>query len=82
MKNTIKLDLNASGQIHFVGGALPYLWIGGETCYGCVPDKDVQTLRNMCDRILKTRGPKRKASKCSSGDPTPTIPAFARARLT
>lgn len=52
----ISLDPTISkGEIHYVGGASPYLWIGADKggCYGCVPDKKVKQLRDWCNRILE-----------------------------
>lgn len=34
----------------------PYLWIGNDqTCFGCVPDRSVEKLRDMCNAILERR---------------------------
>jgi hypothetical protein len=54
-EETIKLDISKGGRIDILGGAHPYIWIGGETCFGCVPDADVERLRDACNRILKFR---------------------------
>ncbi len=57
---TIKLEC-ARGKdhvIHYVGGPLPYLWLGdagaGPT-FGVVADKDVKRLREWTGRILAMR---------------------------
>ena len=52
----IDLELCVMGwKIELVPGALPYLWIGNNTCLGVVPDKSVKALRDMCNEILDRR---------------------------
>lgn len=54
-----KIRLELSGKngpsINLVPGRRAYLWIGGVACVGCVPDKDVQKLRDICNEILDRR---------------------------
>jgi len=55
----VRLDVcpEKDHRISLCPGGRPYLWIGSETkgCFGCVPDSQVEKLRDMCNAILLRR---------------------------
>ena len=55
-----RINLEVTGPnvrfVDLVSGPLPYLWVGDAArCFGCVPDRHVEKLRDMCNEILGRR---------------------------
>lgn len=56
MKNRITLYITGDNVRYIDCVVEEYLWIGDDDrCYGCVPDRDIEKLRDMCNGILAQR---------------------------